>query len=263
MKFYRLVISTLIVCLLHASSFASQYTPDILEAVLKKVIDTTQEGAQPVIIFDLDDTLINTQDRSLRVLKDFISEKTTQKKFPKEVDKLKNIHLSDIHYRLEDTLKERGIRNKTFIKEAKKFWQLRFYSSDYCQSDEPLPGAVPYVQSLYENGAAIVYLTGRDMPRMELGTKKNLQLYEFPLDTEGVTLIMKPTWKMGNLAFKKRAFDDIAQLGTVVAAFENEPENINALQDRFSEGIMVFIDSAHSPKPDVPNPGIFWIKDYQ
>ena len=244
-------------------AFAAEYKPEILTEIQNKVKEALEEGRRPVVIFDLDDTLINTRDRNLRILKNFIAQQDIQNRFPNETALVRDIQLSNLKYLLNDTLKSIGVTNENFLKEANAFWLERFFTNEYCKDDLPMVGAVNYVQWLYEAGATIVYLTGRDEPRMGEGTRANLRVKNFPLsDPEDNILMMKPNKDMDDLAFKVGAFDTIATLGDVVAAFENEPANINALQKRFPDGRMVFVDTIHSPKPDVPAGGIFWIRDF-
>lgn len=84
----------------------------------------------------------------------------------------------------------------------------------------------------------------------------------FPIDSVKAKLMMKPTKEMDDLQFKKDAFQSISELGVVVAGFENEPANINAMRARFPEAHMVFLDSIHSKKPDVVADGVFWVRSF-
>ncbi|MBI4404638.1 MAG: hypothetical protein HY537_10775 [Deltaproteobacteria bacterium] len=52
-------------------------------------------------------------------------------------------------------------------------------------------------------------------------------------------------------------------MGQTIAAFENEPANINAMGDAFPAAALVYLDTIHSKKPDVPGPNTSWIRDFE
>jgi hypothetical protein len=54
----------------------------------------------------------------------------------------------------------------------------------------------------------------------------------------------------------------VSALGEVVAGFENEPANLNAMADAFPKASMVFVDTVHSRKPGIPKAGVPWIGSY-
>lgn len=262
---YRKLISGLLVLAtvtLQAAVLATKYSPEALVDIQERVEETLGRGETPVVIFDLDDTLINTKERNLRILRDFVSKTNISVKYPVEVEAVSRITLKNIRYLLTDTLKDLGVTNEDFVKEANAFWGPNFFSNEYSAKDRPNRGAAQYVNWLWGSGATIVYLTGRDVPRMEKGTIANLLRHGFPLGGTHARLMMKPTKEEDDLVFKQRALKEIAMMGEVVGGFENEPANINAFQENFPGGIMVFLDTIHSPKPIEPNPGIFWVRDF-
>lgn len=90
----------------------------------------------------------------------------------------------------------------------------------------------------------------------------NLLALGFPMDSSRAVLMMKPQLEGDDLAYKNAMFEVIAKMGTVVAAFENEPANINGFQKGFPDASMIFVDTTHSSKPIVPNLGVQWIADF-
>lgn len=257
--FYSMTIMLLSFSLFTGSANAN--VCQVLLAVHHHVESTIAQGDIPVVIFDLDDTLIDTRQRNLRIINDFINGEDISIRFPLEVEKLKSLLLSDIRYNLADTLKVKGVVDEGFVKEISSFWLTNFFSNQYSATDKPNPGAAKYVRKLQLAGAIIVYLTGRDVPRMREGTIANLKKLGFPLDNNAV-LMMKPIATMDDLAFKKEALQTISKLGKVVGAFENEPANINLLHSSYPEAISVFLDTIHSPKPIEPDAGIEWVKNF-
>jgi histidinol phosphatase-like enzyme len=261
-RILNLAAATL-VAIASTTATAATYKPQALRDVKKMALATEGNGEQPVAIFDLDDTLINTRDRNLRIINDFIAQADIQARYPDESKNLAELTDNEISYLMADTLKARSVTNPAFLKEISDFWLARFFTNEYCSNDKPNPGAVKYVRRLYLAGVKIVYLTGRDIPRMHDGTLANLQKLGLPVDDDQAILMMKPDPKQDDLEYKKSMFPVIAQMGTVVGVFENEPANINAHHDAFPNAIAVFLDTIHSPKPDVPEQEVFWVQDFK
>jgi hypothetical protein len=241
---------------------AQDYQPEALQGLLNKVAVAAAQGRRVVVMFDLDDTLINTRERNQRIFKDFASQADIQSMYPDESKKLLEVQVNQIHYLLSDTMSTLAITSPEFIKAAMDFWLAKFFTNEYCQLDKPNPGAVRYVKSLVRAGATVVYLTGRDIPRMGDGTKANLVFRGFPLDDTNAVLIMKPDPKMDDLAFKISQFDSIRKMGEMDGAFENEPANIDAMNEAFPNAISVFLDTLHSPKPVTVNSDVVWVMDF-
>jgi hypothetical protein len=145
------------------------------------------------------------------------------------------VHLRriQIQFQLVDTLKGIGVTDDDLTKLASDFWLAYFFTNEYCTKDQPNPGATKYLLLLTRAGAKIVYLTGRDIPRMGPGTKENLRRNRFPMDPNDALLIMKSDPNEDDLAFKESQFASIAAKGEVLGVFENEPANINSMADAF------------------------------
>jgi len=253
---------TWVILLISTASWGKNYQPEVLEHVLHHVQEVSSEGQKPILVFDLDDTLINTRYRTQRILQEMATDLPLGEKFPWETQLLKTCQPENLLYELEDTLKGIGIADGRFISEATLFWAARYFSSSYVAQDLPIQAAVNYVRKAHQLGATIVYLTGRDTPRMGIGTSYNLKHLGFPIEVERTHLIMKPKKEMDDLEFKKSLLDQITHMGVVVAGYENEPANINLFRNAWPRASMIFVDSIHSKKPDVPANDVIWIKDF-
>ena len=97
------------------------------------------------------------------------------------------------------------------------------------------PLVADIANQLVKAGAKIVYLTGRDVPRMQVGTLLNLKRNFFPIDSANAQLMMKPDPKMDDLLFKKQAFEEIKKMGVVVGVFENEPNGLARFHGEFGD----------------------------
>lgn len=250
MKVLNFVMSGVLSGFLGEAASAAVYSPEALGHVMNRVLTVRQQGRQAVVLFDLDDTLVDTRERNIRILRELASQPAVQLAYPVESRRIMGLRTGDVRYRLPETLKGIGIVSPLIVARANEFWAARFFTDMYCAFDLPNPGAANYLQTLVRAGAKIVYLTGRDTPRMGRGTFYNLVKNGFPAAAEQAMLMMKPDPKMDDLLFKQRSFARIAPLGEVVGVFENEPANLNAMMAAFPRAIGVFLDTVHSPKPD-------------
>lgn len=234
---------------------------------LSRIVERTRalksQGQNPIALFDIDDTLVSTRERTLRILKEFASQAEIQKNFKGEVQKISKLKEADINYEMSVTLKKAGIENAKLQDLVGKFWSERFFTNNYCRLDQAIAGSAEYLHQLVQAGAKIVYLTGRDAPSMLLGTQANLKRNHFPDHPSQTLLMLKPNKQMNDLTFKSMVFSQIEKMGEVVGVFENEPANLNAMAKAFPKATAVFLDTSHSPKPDIPAAGSVWITDYQ
>ncbi len=244
-------------------AFAKPYSPEALRQLIVQTEELAEQGKQPIVMFDLDDTLTNTRGRNLRILKDFASQSEIQSAFPEASQKVSEIQIDQIQYLLTDTMKNVGVTDADFIKRASDFWLAHFFTNEYCAKDEPNPGAAKYLHLLVRAGAKIVYLTGRDVPRMGEGTQRNLIRNRFPMNPNHALLLMKPDPKLDDLKFKESQYSVVATMGEVIGVFENEPANINSMANAFPQAHAVFLDTIHSPKPDVPQDRVEWVPDFK
>ena len=241
---------------LEAALLTSQRT--VLEAVLAR---TRALGPGCVALFDIDDTVLYTSRRTLRILHEFARQMEREPEHFRETRFLLAAGVRDIRYSIGDTAKAAGVTDEGILAHLREFWFKRFFTNEYLLEDKPVPGAAGFCRELAEAGARVVYLTGRD-ETMEEGTLKVLGRHGFPLPGAGAELILKPRFDTPDFEFKVSALDRVAAMGEVAAGFENEPAHINLFQERFPAGRMVFVDSRHSGKPISPLPSVGRIRDY-
>lgn len=229
-----------------------------LAEIIKAAERTVLSKDKPVLLFDLDDTLIDTRHRKMAILKELAEQPAADGKMS---DLLRTASLKHIKYRVKDTLAALGIFDEAFVKEAERYWWERNFTDAYIEYDLPIPGAVRFVNWLHRKGSQIIYLTGRPEPTMIKGTKINLKQLEFPLG-EDVLLLMKPDAAMDDFDYKKAVMQEIAQMGPLIAAFENEGHNLNMMAEHFPDAFMVLLDTICSPnQPKIPEDS-YVIKDY-
>lgn len=219
--------------------------PTVLDEILDRV---RSEKETPVLVFDLDSTLFNNGPRTRQILMEVaLQDETLRPLYPK----LQTLP-ADLPYLVTDTLKRIGLEKGDAVDRLVKGWAERFFADDYCVLDQPYPGAVEFVQRAQELGATIVYLTGRDAPRMATGTTLSLRRSGFPVATPRALLVMKTSGQEEDEAFKRTALEAVNRMGTVVGTFENEPKNANLFAGRWPKALHVFLTTNSDPRKVVP-----------
>lgn len=235
---------------------------EVLDGILFEAEALSRNGLGPVVIFDLDDTLLSTARRHLRILREYAAWAQRRPQRVEDAFRLIQIEPQDLRYAITDTAKAAGVSDPRILEELRGFWFERFFKNGYLGADEPLAGAADYCQDLVSAGARVAYMTGRDETMRE-GTLSALARHGFPVpDGRGAELVLKPRFDTPDLEFKAEALRGLAVSGIVAGGFENEPAHINLFYEAFPGARMVFVDTRHSGKPVSPHPAIPWIRDF-
>jgi hypothetical protein len=230
----------------------------VVEQILTRV--EASRAQNPVLVFDLDSTLFNNGPRTRQILFELALADPSLRALAPKLQALPN----ELPYLVTDTLKLIGLEPGEQADRLAKGWAERFFADAHCVFDQPYLGAVEFVREAERRGATIVYLTGRDAPRMASGTTESLRRSGFPIATPRALLIMKPSSAEEDEAFKRTALEAVHRLGTVVATFENEPKNANLFAERWPKAVNVFLTTNSDPRKVVPlAKGIRKIQDYQ
>ena len=233
-----------------------------LETVIAGIEERTARNRSTLAIFDLDGTIFDNRTRTIFILRE-ISEKFAAKATELSAAFERFLDLSAVDYSLDVTLKQLGVKHPAEVAFIKQEWAKRFFSDEYQRYDMPILGAKAYVERVHKAGATVIYLTGRDLGRMLVGTTEVLRLYGFPVGVAGTMTIVKKESEQDDGIFKKEVSDYINRLGEVVAIFENEPANSNILHSRFPKAASFFVMTQHRPDAPALNGGIEKIKDFR
>lgn len=235
---------------------------DLLLAVVGRVRELAGRGTRPVVLLDLDDTILSTTRRHARILREFAAESHVAETWPEAAAQLSVLEPPPHAYSVVDIAKAARVEAPDVLTALKGFWFARFFRSEYVIEDAPVPGAPEFCRRLSDAGAVLAYVTGRD-EAMRPGTEISLSQKGFPLPGRGdARLVLKPRFDTPDLQFKHEALDRVAEWGPVAAGFENEPAHINLFADRFPEGRMVLVQTKHSGKPVEPYPVVGRIRDF-
>jgi beta-phosphoglucomutase-like phosphatase (HAD superfamily) len=230
-----------------------------LQAILRRC-RSERAHRTPVVVFDLDGTLVDNRPRTLAILGEFAAR--FRDRDPDLARRLEQAQLDDLEYLLTDSLERLGAHRHDLVAEVQTFWRERFFADAHLSHDSPLPGAISFVRACYDAGAVLVYLTGRDLPLMGLGTFASLRDLGFPIGVPATELVLKPDASMPDEAFKRLAAPELARVGHVIAAFDNEPANCNVFASRYPDAHVVLVDTQHMPGAPVLDGGVSVIRDF-
>jgi len=224
------------------------------QSVLTAIL-TAGEAAGPsgVIAFDLDSTLLDNRPRQAAIVRDFAVTHgiSVLASFQPE-------HLVT-GFDTREALARAGLDAESiarWLPVLRKHWVERFFTSEACLHDVPVRGAGAYARRAYATGVQLVYLTARP-ERMRPGTEEVLRRFGFPRPGPGVQLWMKPDdASLGDEAFKRSAHARLASLGTLVAAFDNEPGHVNDFRTTFPEAEVVLVATGHSGRVSTLDPRV-------
>jgi hypothetical protein len=246
-----------------SASFAAAPVPQAeLRLVETRVSETFKKGQTPVLIFDLDETLIDSTPRKYMALRDAVKEICGYMNdhydyvYPAVCTQGIHIHQSQI-YALSNryALSELFTISSSYQKEILDDFMDRvftFYlSGKHLELDREIPGAVSFVRKMRELGAKLYFVSSRSDSSQREGTLASLRTLGMDAPTLEQEVILKPDG-MRSLEFKQKTFAMIHQQpGEVVGVFENEPENINAMIQEFPHAQAYLIRGAWLIEGDV------------
>lgn len=235
-------------------------TKDYDRSVLLRVLDTAEKlGERGIAVFDLDSTLFDNRPRQVRILREF-----------GEVHGIPELAASHLEHwtsswLLLDAMVAAGLEKEkaeSLLPAFREFWEPRFFHSDYCVEDAPIPGAVDFVGKVHARGARIIYCTGRHEAMRE-GTLRSLRENGFPVPgSQRAALWMKAGSHVVDDEFKRDIRAALSAEGEIFALFDNEPAHINGYREGFPEAHVVHLATDHSGRPVKVLPTIPAIPDF-
>jgi hypothetical protein len=231
----------------------------LLASIVRRSARMNDDGTPPVVVFDLDGTLMDNRPRTCAILHEFASVRRGHD--PALSERLLSVHPDQLAYLFSESLERLGVEGDVAL-ELHVFWRERFFADPHLRHDVEVPGAVAFTRACYNVGASIVYLSGRDLPQMGVGTFQSLRDLGFPLGVPGTELVLKPESAMPDAEFKRETAPLLARIGRVVASFDNEPGNCNVFLAHHPEADSVLVDTQHMPGAPPLEPGVRVITDF-
>lgn len=243
-----------------AKRLAAAERTALLDRILRRVRHQAAESPA-VVVFDLDGTLMDNRPRIAAILHELGEHWGPQ--YPDAGRCCARAAAEDVVYDFVENLQRLGVRDPALHKEGLAFWRARFFADSHIRHDVEVAGAAAYAWAVHEAGAVIVYLTGRDLPNMALGSFASLRDLGFPVGVVGSELVVKPRSEMPDAEFKRTVAPTLKRVGTVIAAFDNEAENVNLFLDAHPACIGVFLDTKYAPNPPPLDPRAHVISNFE
>lgn len=213
-----------------------------------------------MVVFDLDGTLFDNRPRTAAIFHELAA--SWEATEPDIAGRLRAVDAAQLAYHTHDSLHRLGITREDLVRDAFTFWRARFFADAHLRHDVEVPGAAAFARGCYDRGATLVYLTGRDLPMMGVGTFASLRDVGFPVGVVGTELVLKPRFEMPDAEFKRYEAPRLSRIGAVVASFDNEPENCNVFASHFPDADSVFVDTQHLDGAPALDPKVSVIGDF-
>jgi beta-phosphoglucomutase-like phosphatase (HAD superfamily) len=231
-----------------------------LNDIVERVRAVAASGRLPVVVFDLDSTLIDTSHRHLRILREYALTRDD----PALAEIVARLVPGDFGYEVTGPLEAHGWQEPAALDALRAFWWPRFFHQDYARTDLPTPGAPAYVRRVHEAGGFVVYLSARAIGDQGLATIESLLTLGFPILGPRAMVHLKPDASVRDTLFKHGAVDDVRALGgEVVATFENEPAHANHFAACFPDATHVLLDTCHAPGAPAPDAAVRVVPNFQ
>lgn len=224
------------------SDFTQRIKADWAHSLTAVLARAKAMGAKSVLAFDLDSTVFDNRARQVRILSEYGRFKNLAPLVASHVDHWKS------GWDLKGAMMAAGLPEvdaERLYKEAKAFWAERFFTSEYCIEDTEMTGAAAFLHACVATGAQVVYVTGRH-EAMRDGTVACFKKCGMPVPGGTVTLLMKPSLQEDDDVYKRAAHQQLETMGTVIAAFDNEPRHANDYARRFPGAAIIHLNTDHS-----------------
>lgn len=248
------------------SEFHNLTDQALLDSVILDVKQAIAAERRPVVVFDLDSTLFHVAPRTHAILTEWL--KTDGSKYPDLSPQLARFGVKDHGYSLKDLWIKANLPHEVgpaaeALKDARRYWQDRFFSSSYLKHDEVMPGALEFVTAVYNAGSSIFYVTGRDTPSQGFGTLDQLAHHGFPTEERLTRIVLKPRRHMEDREYKSGVIRAaVKNHGVLIANFENEPKNLVAMAEAEPKSKHIFVDTVSSEHPAPSGVGLYRISGF-
>ena len=205
-----------------------------------------EKGGRPIVVLDIDLTLLDNRERTRHILRDYLM--ASARSESEKVVALQELERRQIVYSIQENMAALGVEGDEFRQSGLPFWMERFFSDRYARFDVPYPGAPAACRRMRDEGAVIIYLTGRYVDTQATGTVDSLRHYGFPIAEMGTQLVMKTSRSESDTDYKRRVAEEIRGYGEVVAAVDNEPGHCNTMATLLPSASVALMDTLHSGK---------------
>ncbi len=246
---------------------------DIVFKILNHAAQPNKAKKPKAVIFDIDETLIETTPRAMQGMKKWAETKEANA-FPEVQGRLRRLTITQIRYDETETLAALGLNlNSSEVKTAlpllRRYWRDYYFSNEGISNQETAyPGAFEFIKALLRLKVKIYFITGRNHETMREGTIQQLayRLNQHGIDIESPYIDLKLRKKVQGQqiytsTFKEMEFRSISQEYEVLAILDNDIWNLESANRAFakSETMIVFVDTSYPNDRYMPLKGIYRI----
>jgi hypothetical protein len=226
--------------------------PLVLRGLIRDVQATALTARTPVVIADLDETIIDSIPRKYfafrRAVEDVCLLQPGDQCFDAAGVSLSQLYELQNRYDWAPLFSTVGIDTWVQTHDLKKKSEAIYLSGAMMQLDQALPGVVEFIRELKAAGADVFYVSSRYASTQLEGTLKSLRSLGLLVSGEEDRVVLRPQG-MESVVFKQSAFEAIGVWASrtnakVQLVLENEPENMNAMIRKFPGAHAIFVEGA-------------------
>jgi hypothetical protein len=240
-----------------ALPFGARARQDEKTRILRAAL-TAIRPDRPAAAFDIDSTVLVNKERQARIVREYGRLRGDARLVACAPEAVKT-------WDLRDTMRLCGLAEPeiaAIVPDIRDFWRDRFFTSEYCKDDTPVPGAREYLHAVLAAGGEVLYITGRH-EQMGEGTIESFRRAGFPLpEGKRVQLWLKPALADDDDRWKEICHARLQELRGLACAFDNEPTHVNAYKRSFPDAVVVHLDTDHSRRPVEVHAGVPSIHDF-
>ena len=190
---------------------------------LRRIAHAARRGRKVCVVFDIDNTLVDTRHRTLAALRAFTQ---TDPALAGLTDparaRLARTPLSKVRYDGASTAAAIGLSGSQALG-FDRFWQRFFWSPENFRHDVPIAQTTRLARQAKTAGAEVYYLTGRVAA---LGSETLTQLAALGLpDADAKHLLCKPAEGVRTDAFKRQELSRLRREGHRIAFFLSDAQS--------------------------------------
>lgn len=248
--------------LLSVAALQAQAMPRELQLLVDRAAELSEGGVRPVVITDLDETIIDSTARRYQSLQQATFFNCGGHEQP-GCHRLRGLNMEELlslknRYDIEPILDAIEFPVGPLRIQLLKNVFRTYLSGNFMELDQAIPGASEFIHALREAGADVYYVSSRLEKDQLPGTLKTLRYLEFIRQGEEQSVILRPE-HMSSIEFKRHSFTRINEKtellgGQVILVMENEPENMNAMTEIFPAAKAIFVDGAHMKEEPLLKP---------
>lgn len=235
-----------------------------LEEVLDAAREAKAEGVPVLVVMDLDETVVDSTPRTWATLRQASRTLCEAGELARQTcETVSSLNLSEI-YGLPNTYDSAALARWLGLDPLGPDWvrlsraALEEYLSGRHEQrwDQPVAGANAYVRELQALGVKTYFVSSRFDDVQRASTLASLSEMGMLGERDAASVVLRPRG-MSSIDFKRWAFGGItadakARGARVIGAFENEPENMQAMKAAFPGARLVFVEGSWLKEAAVP-----------